>query len=267
MHPQGPLAQLTQSRSDSRLEQFPLLSTDEPLGAPSDEPRARLGSPFMARSYGPSSSNPAASDFVIPPELERQTRTVGAQRSLQSPVRLTRSRSNTQKRRSRQAQLEPHRKTKRPSLDADFWTKPSSNAAGPNSTLSPPELSSTTSNRQDDLFVPRTNLQGLFETSRSQSFGSSDARTLAQPMDAPARLGSPFFLPSSSFSFPNRFSHPTGLDIASAMRRPFATVQQPTDNNTPASRPSLATRLAYIDERLKDLRRRDPNRRRSESPL
>jgi hypothetical protein len=49
--------------------------------------------------------------------------------------------------------------------------------------------------------------------------------------------------------------------------RPFATIQQFANESTaPPSRHNLAGRLAYIDQRLKELRQRGANRR-SESPL
>lgn len=271
MQPQGPLAQLTGSQSE------PTMEGSHPGPAPSlidyaarEQERTRLGSPFMARSYGPSSSNTLADSLGVSAEAQRQSHTVGTRRSLGSPVRLSESRSNTQKRRSRQSALEP-RKSKRPSLGSDFWTDPSSNSEGSNVALSFPEFCSTNSNLRDNLFVPRTNVQERFEASRpptslSEAPSKPFNASLVPPMVAPPRLGSPFAGKSQSFSFPNRHSTTAVIDFA-AVRRPFATVHQSLDSATSSTKPSLANRLAYIDERLKDFRRRDPHERRSHSPF
>lgn len=284
MQPTGPLAQLTSSQSEPESEEL-LPQTSQPklpaFGLESLECGSqRLGSPFIAQShsYGPSTSN-SFPCLATSPEVQRASHTMGSRRSLQSPVRLTRSRSNTQKRRSRRQTLEPS-KTKRPSLGSDFWTEPPTNSEGPSTVPRLPQFSSSTENQRDNLNIPRKNLQELFEASRPQE---QSQQTLAPAVDAPLRLGSPFALMNSSFSFPNRFSHASDMDMGT-IRRPFATVQQPSehgrdrnrdrDSENPrasrsahAPRSSLSSRLAYIDERLKDLRRRDHTRRRSESPL
>ncbi|KAM5355958.1 hypothetical protein ACJ41O_002604 [Fusarium nematophilum] len=271
MQLQGPLAQLTNSQSDAQSDELPppppnfeactLIAGFEP----SELERAQLASPFAAASYGPSSSSSLPSSFSVDTRLQRQTHTGGPRRTLMSPVRLTRSRS-TQKRRPKQPLLEP-RKTKRPSLGSDLWIDPASI----------PDISSTnehvhlhedqprlSSEEADKLLAPRKNLQELFEASRPTIAGQD---TVAPPAhEAPRRLGSPFSLGGSSFSFPNRLSHGSGVDLEGS-RRPFATVQQSSENNAIVTRSSLASRLAYIDERLKDFRRRDQPRRRSESPL
>jgi hypothetical protein len=280
MQPQGPLAQLTSSAPEPAEETPPMNGSEQPatrlmLDAPSMD-RRRLGSPFIARSYGPSSSGALAAALSLTgPGPFRQTHTVGPRRSLQSPVRLTRSRSNTQKRRTRPLSNEL-RKCKRPSLASDLWTDPS--AADQAVEDAPPvmpavEFSSTSSSHHDELFVPRTNMeellpaQPLLQAAQTQSFVVS-ASTLAPPEEAPPRLGSPFSGSSASFSFPNRFSQPDNLGFG-AIRRPFATIQmqQPTEGTAAAARPNLATRLAYIDQRLRELRNRDQTRRRSESPF
>ncbi|KAH7329071.1 hypothetical protein B0I35DRAFT_473710 [Stachybotrys elegans] len=266
MQIQGPLAQLTSSQPEPATEPFPLLP-ETVAGEPAVEP-PRLMSPFTAKSYGPSSSNPLSASLRLSPELQRQTQTVGPRRSLASPARLTRSRSNTQKRRERQSAMEP-RRPKRPSLVSDMWTDPSAADADATVPFPPvPDFNATTSSAGSDKVVPRANIQELFETRTPPIQTRPHATSFAIPSSSMLpRLGSPFSFRSSSFSFPNRLSSPFGLDADAAARRPFATVQQPTDNagsSNPKS--SLATRLAYIDERLKDLRRRGA-RRRSESPL
>ncbi|CRK23852.1 hypothetical protein BN1708_013828 [Verticillium longisporum] len=191
-----------------------------------------------------------------------QSSTCGPRRGLQSPVKLARSRSNTQKRRSRQSSVEP-RKTKRPSLASDFWTQPTEPL------VDKVAYSSTNSHKLDKLFVPRTNLAELFPLSLgvNQSLPPPQPqfqRGLTAASNAPARLGSPFTT-SSSFSFPNRYTKPDERNAAAASK-PYATVQQPREapNTTPPR--GLVGRLAYLDERLKEFRRRD-SRRRSESPF
>ncbi|KAF4874799.1 hypothetical protein CGCSCA1_v006149 [Colletotrichum siamense] len=271
MQPQGPLAQLTQSSpepvEEPMTEPFPSLPLDvSGLNVPVEE-RPRLASPFMPNSYGPSSTGALSDAIASMPQ--RQNQSLGHRRStLQPPARLTRSRSNTQKRvgRPRLATHEP-RKTKRPSLGSDLWTGPSPFDDMPKTPLRPDtEFSSTNGNVHDDLFVPRTNIAGLFTapmpipSARPETAGAS----LAAPTAPPARLGSPF-PGSTSFSFPNRFTQPEEFDHGT-IRRPFATVQQSGESGSAPPR-NLANRLAYIDERLREFRQRDTNRRRSESPF
>lgn len=247
------------------------------FGGMPEQSRPRLGSPFMARSYGPSSSAGLEESFNVNSEAQRQAHTVGTRRGLASPVRLDQSRSSTQKRRSKQTIPEP-RRTKRPSLGSDFWTDPSSHEdAQPRSPFL--DFSSTDSKYQDSLFVPRTNLQELFEASHpgpsltgSGSFPPTAG--LATSQTVPARLGSPFAAKATSHSFPNRHSSVSAIDVG-AVFRPFATVHQPGGDrsSTSASASSaktktpLAQRLAYIDEHLRSFHRRDRTGRRSQSPF
>ncbi|KAK4070427.1 hypothetical protein Trihar35433_4894 [Trichoderma harzianum] len=308
MQPHGPLAQLTGSQDQHQpsMELFappPLIEAAAPVsgsGAAGAD-ITRLGSPFVARSYGPSASNSLADSFGM--SLEPQgpiSSSVGTRRrSLGSPARLSNnSRGSNQKRRSKQsAAVEPRRK--RPSLGSDFWVDPSNNGASTQATPSA-EFSSTASTQRDALFIPRTNLQELFEASQpraaspppssspsgetekpaaatiapqgasglSSSLGPSLGPSLAPPLaDAPLRLGSPFSAAKASFSFPGRRSNSISAIDFSIIRRPFATVQQPIESESTSPKSSLRSRLAYIDERLKDFRRRDHPRRRSQSPV
>lgn len=282
MQPSGPLAQLTSSAPELMPEEPAL---QPPVETPTvevegpEKTRRRLGSPFIARSYGPSSSGALAAGFSITKSTPQFQTTVGPRRSLQSPARLARSRSNTQKRRSRQAANEP-RKCKRPSLASDLWTDPmASKGSGGGSindgdssasTTARDELkfSSTNLGRPDELFVPRTNIAELISSAAPARDIQEPAAKLELPDVPPPRLGSPFSASSSSFSFPNRFSNPDNLSFG-AVRRPFATVQQLADNssNGPTARANLASRLTYINQRLREFRHRDQNRRRSESPI
>ncbi|KAF6815145.1 hypothetical protein CMUS01_12500 [Colletotrichum musicola] len=276
MQPNGPLARLTRSSPEPTQEPMtepfpPLPVTALPVTALSgldvpDEGRPRLASPFMANSYGPSSTDALSAAVASLPQ--RQNLSFGHRRTLQSPARLTRSRSNTQKRvgRPRQLSYEP-RRMKRPSLGSDLWAEPSPFDDVPKTpNRVDAEFSSTKSSRHDDLFVPRTNLAGLFTapmaipTTRREALGPSLA-----PPTAPPRLGSPFPGSNTSFSFPNRFTQPDEFDHGT-IRRPFATVQQSAEGGSAPPR-NMANRLAYIDDRLREFRQRDVNRRRSESPF
>lgn len=276
LQPTGQLAQLTSSALDTALDETPAALTVPKTPEPALETHAgrplRLASPFMTKSYGPSSSSGLGSAFSLRSSFpQRQTCTLEPRRSLQSPLRLPRSRSNTlQKRRSRQTSNEV-RRNKRPSLGSDLWTEPAAalghGGINGSSTSRPSlEFSSTSSKRHDDLFVPRTNVEDLFVTAnplQQQTDGAISG--LAPPTTQAPRLGSPFSASTSSLSFPNRLSQPTNL--FSAIRRPFATIQQPTDDSSGLMRGNLASRLTYINERLREFRRRDHQRRRSESPL
>lgn len=299
MQPHGPLAQLTGSGSldaPAGLGAPPTLMAAAPSTGAAGADIARLGSPFVARSYGPSSSSSLADSFGMSLEPHRLSNSVGTRRrSLGSPARLSSSSTQQQKRRSKQscAAVEPRRK--RPSLGSDFWVDPSNGAS--RQATPGAEFSSTASNQRDSLFIPRANLQELFEASHpraasppasSPASGGSDsnnkmaaaaavpqgAPSLAPPTAAaPARLGSPFSASKTSFSFPGRRSASISAIDFSIIRRPFATVQQPQPQQQPAegettpNKSSLRSRLAYIDERLKDFRRRDQTRRRSQSPF
>ncbi|UKZ53801.1 hypothetical protein TrVGV298_007601 [Trichoderma virens] len=296
MQPHGPLAQLTGSQDQPSMELFaPPTLIDAAAPAPGSGAAGaditRLGSPFVARSYGPSASNSLADSFGM--SLEPQgpiSSSVGTRRrSLGSPARLSNSRGSNQKRRSKQSvAVEPRRK--RPSLGSDFWVDPSNDGASTQATPSA-EFSSTASTQRDALFIPRTNLQELFEASHPRAASpppSSSSCPEAEKLDAasnapqgapslgpslapplagaPVRLGSPFSAAKASFSFPGRRSASISTIDFSIIRRPFATVQQPIESESTSPKSSLRSRLAYIDERLKDFRRRDHPRRRSQSP-
>lgn len=286
MQPTGPLAQLTSSALEppalegaitEPVPELPEFSLELPEGL-----RNRLGSPFSAasRSYGPSSSNTLAAGFSFRSNMPpRQISTLEPKRgALQSPARLTRSRSNTlQKRRSRQAANEL-RKGKRPSLGSDLWTAPGfagDSLVSGESLMARLDLefSSTSSTQRDDLFVPRTNIEELLaaveppsQSEQPKAPALEPTNSLMLPQVQPPRLGSPFAAPSASLSFPNRLSQPHDL-IFGAVRRPFATVQQPTQDVDAAAKSNLETRLTYINERLREFRQRDKNRQRSESPF
>ncbi|KAH7026521.1 uncharacterized protein B0I36DRAFT_248924 [Microdochium trichocladiopsis] len=273
MQPQGPLAQLTMSEPeflpplerktpvDEPTEPFPDLS---PMHDPSpmaslpspitgEDERLRLGSPF---TYGPSSSSSLAAQI----NPRARSSTVGARKLLKSPVRLTRSRSGTQKRRSTRA-ADDHLHRKRPSLATAFGRELSEALGISRSNASPPPP------------VPTA----LRTTPQSPEVISSSSAVLPDPFiisrpgidltQQPARLGSPFSASANSQTFPHRLSAPVHFDMG-VFRRPFATVHQPIqpEPGTPSRRASLMSRLSHLDQRLRDFRHRSTEPRRSQSP-
>jgi len=266
MQPSGPLAQLTQATPEPMASRPPAEASSFSLDSPTIG-RRRLASPFTARSYGPSSTDALGAALALGPQ--RQTHTMGAQCTLQSPARL--SRSSTQKRRSRQSSLEP-RRTKRPSLGSDLWVRPST-PPGPARVESiqtnPLTTFSSSSNTCDDeLFVPRTNLLELFSTSPTGPRAAAPSGPLGPgfgPVESqPGRLGSPFSS-TTSFSFPSRLIKGEPLSLGSTIR-PFATAHRQNETSAVPTR-DLDGRMAYLDQRLREIRSREANRRRSESPF
>jgi hypothetical protein len=272
MQLQGPLAQLTSSQDDMTPEApvTPAQNPQAPLFAPQTPPPVihRLGSPFAARSYGPSSSTSLGIDLGSSLDNGRQNQSLGPRRSLRSPVRLGASSSSSQKRPFGQPSAEP-RKSKRPSLATDFWTEPSALAPSadvPPSPFTQPDLAG--SRRSEDFNGPRTNLQELFDAPQPRAPPTTLVTQRKEPVGDPrARLGSPFSASSSSHSFPHRVLSSSGVGLG-IIRRPFATVQQAPESQPGSStRPSLASRLAYIDERLRDFRHRDRTRQQNQPSL
>lgn len=269
MHPEGPLAQLTSAVEEPQPQELPpppphAEAAPPVLGfEPLESEAAHLASPFSernSRSYGPSSSNSLPSSFVVDSGFQRPAHTTEPRRALRSPVRLYESRS--MKRRSHSQRILEPRKYKRPSLGSDLYVDPSA-PGDENEEPRGSEFSSSLGERENP-FVPRANLQKLFESTRSN--GNTQ---LAPPAEAPPRLGSPFALGSSRHSLPNRHTHSSSIDIGT-IRRPYNTFQQSllqSVDTGPVLRSSLTDRLAYIDQRLKSFRQRGTPRRRSESPL
>lgn len=259
MDPDGPLAQLTNSAPDSPTATAPAnlahIPRPEVHVEPSPEERRRLGSPINAKSYGPSSSSSLSDVFGLPESADqRQTHTVGPRRRLQSPVRL--SRSSTQKRKTRQA----HEARKRPSLSIDTWLDP--DIGGDH--LLGHKKSFSLSFGDEALFTSRS--QPSLHLGTAQTANSHSPTTTVIPIATPPRLGSPFSGSCASFSVPNRLTQPSDFDAAMAPRR-CSTVHpiRGSHPDEPAS-VNLASRLAYIDQRLKDFNQ-PHNRRRSQSPI
>lgn len=256
MHPDGPLAQLSKSAPDSPGPAG-MMSFGRPISKvdrePSPDERRRLGSPINAKSYGPSSSSTLLDAFGLPDDVgQRQARTVAARQGLLSPVRL--SRSSTQKRKTRQA----HEARKRPSLSTDFWLHPES--AGQREQVVAHKKSFSMSHGEDDVFSYRPRPQLVVDTTQAAS------QAAAVPIAGPARLGSPVSFSGTSFSVPNRFSQPEDFAAAPMFGRRFSTVHPSHGAQVEQASVSLASRLAYIDQRLKDFNTPN-NRARPDSPL
>ncbi|KAI2472210.1 hypothetical protein F4781DRAFT_420277 [Annulohypoxylon bovei var. microspora] len=261
MKPEAPLAQLTSSeveplpepagdiRQDMVTPERELPFTDIP----------HLPSPVLAKSYGPSSSSSLADGISLP----RQSNTLGSRKLLKSPVHLTRSRSGTQKRRSVKSMEDLPRK--RPSLSAAFWkgSEDLDNLAQAQSL--------ERRDQSDNVFSQKTHCRSFsaFSAPHNEDPFVVPASSSLNSAIQPRRLGSPFSGAGSSHSFPNRLSTPINFNLT-ALRRPFATVQQPNQERSGTQSPprsSLASRLAYLDQRLRELRNRGGDRRRSQSPL
>ncbi|KAI0139182.1 hypothetical protein GGR57DRAFT_45256 [Xylariaceae sp. FL1272] len=279
MQPQGPLAQLTSSKPESEVvnvdervttpcrdvdEGGLLLEAVDSTGSTQDTEIAttQLGSPFLAKSYGPSSSTSLAAKLSLP----NQSNTMGARKLLKPPVRLANSRSGTQKRRSVKGHEE--KPWRRPSLTAAFFREGSRNAEQLVSTPSRPEPAGELAIPGNQEPLAPVQVTRLYQS--ASHLGSSSARPTASLPGRSSRLGSPFSGANLSHSFPNRLSSARDFSLA-ALRRPFATVQQSchadAENTTAPPRSSLASRLAYLDQRLKDFRNRGSDHGRSQSPL
>lgn len=247
MNTDGPLARLTNSTPESPapsiaasldLDRTPhsMLDSDS-----SPEERRRLGSPINAKSYGPSSSSSLTDVFGLAAGVsERQIRTVGPRRRLQSPVRL--SRFSTQKRKTGQA----HEARKRPILSTDIWLDPISASNREHHAVH--KKSFSLNYGEDNIFSAQSQTQLVVDPTPAPSF----VQQPAAPVAVPQRLGSPFSGSGSSFSVPNRLSHPVDFE-SSVFGRRFSTVHPALSSrpNEPASI-NLASKLAYIDSRLKD---------------
>ncbi|EGS18849.1 uncharacterized protein CTHT_0054600 [Thermochaetoides thermophila DSM 1495] len=287
MQPNGPLAQLAKAGSGPSItrpepelklqpEPTPASTVDrsEPSldssagkkilqtfeGEPSFAERRRLGSPFTPSSYGPSSSNSLAAILGLSGSAmpRRQSQSLGSRKTLQSPVRL--SRSGAQKRRHTQSGVF----RKRPSIGADWWLDPSlANSTAETASSSSTEAGATTRVRDDGIFIPKPASGPPLNTSASMPDVSVKSDTSS--LEPPPRLGSPFSVSSSSHSYPHRAhrSHQAGSIDLGVLGRPFATIQPfSSDSNALSGRQTtLADRLAYLDQRLKELNQKGTNAR------
>ncbi|KAE9381950.1 hypothetical protein N431DRAFT_320891 [Stipitochalara longipes BDJ] len=273
MQPDGPLAKLAVDNSEDTptlTSSFPPLEVFKPLsfgesrglGINLDENRGRrLGSPFTARTYGPSSST-TLNTFDRPSPPRTQSDTVSGPQ-LRSPLRFEQPRSlnGTQKRRAQhdlEEELSPNGAIVRPSiLNEQLFS-----AGTP---LNQRRVRSRGFSLGDEAFRHRE--PGIspskFEAPPPRMRFPSP--TPLPPKPAPKllpsatfepRLGSPFTEAGPS-TFPRRlFQDPT----ATVRRSAFATMHQTRrsiESFDFGEGPSLQSRLEQLDMKLKQIRERD----------
>jgi hypothetical protein len=273
MQPDGPLAKLAQDDSEDTptltssfppLEEFKPLSFSQSrgLGISMDENRGRrLGSPFIARTYGPSSSKTAnAFDRPSPPRTQSDTLSAP---HLGSPLRFDKPRSlnGTQKRRAQhdlEEELSPNGAIVRPTiLNEQFFGTPINQRRVRSRGFS---LGDEALRHRAPGFSP-----SKFEAPPLRMKLPSptlEPSTRAAPKLLPSatfehpRLGSPF-TESGPSTFPRRlFQDPT----ATVRRSAFATMHQTRrsiESFDFGEGPSLQSRLEQLDMKLKQIRERD----------
>lgn len=268
MQPDGPLAQL--AASDPEVETpviksaFPPLEEFQPLtfgrarGLGNDaENNARLGSPFVARTYGPSSSKSANPHG--PPSPPRMLFDAGA--PLLSPFHQFRSLNGTQKRRAPHdldEDFSPNGAIVRPSvLNEQLFGTPLNNRRVRSRGFS---LGDEAFRRGPGIFYSSFGLDGAppqmdFPAPQSipKPFNSAPM-LLPPPVFNPPRLGSPF---SESNTFPRRV-FPEGT--ATIRRSQFATMHQSRrsiESFDFGKGPSLQSRLANLEQRLGQIQERE----------
>ena len=289
MQPDGPLAKLAAAHEPTHT---PSLNTSTSL-KDFNKPRGfaesrglcismddttfghKLGSPFIARTYGPSSSRTLdAFDLSRPSPSRAQSDTVPGPH-LRSPLRFEKPRSlnGTQKRRAQHAleeELSHSGTVLRPSiLNEQLFGAP---------------LSSQRRVRSRGFSLgneaSRDPSPGLFPPSRSQISPSpaqtSPARIVESSVEAPsprllpsaifappARLGSPFSESGPSNTFPRRRIFQDGSAVIKMST--FATMHQTRrsiESFDFGDGPSLQSRLENLDMKLREIREREAASRR-----
>ncbi|PBP27718.1 hypothetical protein BUE80_DR001237 [Diplocarpon rosae] len=271
MQPDGPLAQLAVEspidllarRPFAPLGEFKPLSFGESRGFPISK-CGRLASPFVARTYGPSSSQNLESR---PSPSRSQSDTI---RHLRSPLHVDASHSlnGTQKRRAQndlEEELRPIGAVARPSIlnDQLFGTP-----------LNQRRVRCRGFSLGDEALRHQSRGSGLFQRSATPVFefpglpppdiAPPSASALSDhpnpPSSAtfgPPRLGSPFSGSGSSQTFPRRLFQ----DGSSTMRRSaFATMHQTRHSIESfdfGQGPSLQGRLEKLDTKLQEIRERE----------
>ncbi|CZT11336.1 uncharacterized protein RAG0_15506 [Rhynchosporium agropyri] len=277
MQPDGPLAQLSAELPLPGPSSFPPLDEFKPLSfghsrgmnfSLSEASGRRLGSPFVSRTYGPSSSQGLDPFEPRPSPSRTQSDT---NRQLRSPLRIHKPHSlnGTQKRRAQhdlEEELSPSGAIVRPSiLNEQLFGTPLNNR----------RVRSRGFSLGDEAL--RNHIPGLFRFSpplQDAPKTSVPQPTAMSPMEAPKllpsatfepsikRLGSPFSELGPSNTFPRRVC-PNGS--ATIKRSAFATVQAHQSHQTRHSiesfdfgdGPSLQSRLQNLDSRLKQIRERE----------
>ncbi|CZR50260.1 uncharacterized protein PAC_00132 [Phialocephala subalpina] len=282
MQPDGPLAKLaTDSLETPTPATFPPLEEYQPLSIPKSRSMGsgitefggrRLGSPFVARTYGPSSSKNLHPYDNRPSPPRSQSDVLGP--SLRSPVRFDKPRSlnSTQKRRAQhdlEEELSPSGAIVRPSiLNEQLFGTP----------FTQRRVRSRGFSLGDEALLHRS--PGIFQSSTSPDLrappkmeiitpepNSSAAPRLLPPANISPRLGSPFS-ESGNNTFPRRLPS----DGTSTIRRSaFATMHQTHQTRRSIESfdfgegPSLQSRLEQLDMKLKQIREREATSKRQSS--
>ncbi|KAK0108782.1 hypothetical protein ONS96_002627 [Cadophora gregata f. sp. sojae] len=274
MQPDGPLAQLSADSPDipgpsafPGLEEFKPLSFGDSRGmglSLTESKGRRLGSPFVARTYGPSSSK-ALDPFEPRPSPPRTQ----SDKLLRSPLRLHKPHSlnGTQKRRAQhdlEEELSPSGAIVRPSiLNEQLFGTP----------LNQRRVRSRGFSLGDEAL--RHRVPGLFQFSPVDD-GPKTAvppQTIVPPTETPRllpsatfepprdRLGSPFSESGPSNTFPRRLFQDGS---ATVRRSAFATVHQTHQTRRSIESfdfgdgpISLQSRLQNLDSKLRQIRERE----------
>ncbi|KAL2060325.1 hypothetical protein VTL71DRAFT_9720 [Oculimacula yallundae] len=274
MQPDGPLAQLAAESTPARLSSFPPLEDFKPLSfgdsrgmnlSLTESRGRRLGSPFVARTYGPSSSK--ALDPFEPRPSQSRTQS-DTNRHLRSPLRLNKlySLNGTQKRRAQhdlEEELSSNGAIVRPSiLNEKLFGTP----------LKQRRVRSRGFSLGDEAL--RNRVPGLFQFSPVEDAPKTSIpqATVMSPLEPPQllpsatfeppreRLGSPFSESGPSNTFPRRIFQDGSATIR---RSAFATMHQSHQTRHSIESfdfgdgPSLQSRLQNLDSKLKQIRERE----------
>jgi hypothetical protein len=294
MQPDGPLAKLAsdESADTPTINNFPSLEDfNKPLGfeeshglgisIENSSRGRRLGSPFIARTYGPSSSKALNSYDPSRPSPPRTQSDTLSGPYLRSPLRFEKPRSlnGTQKRRAQHAleeDLSPNGAVLRPSiLNEQLFGTPLNNQR---------RVRSRGFSLGDEAF--RNHVPGLIQPAPTlfsppprtstpppaqispESIASTSVELPAPKLlpsatfAPPARLGSPFSESGPSNTFPRRLFQDGSATIR---RSAFATMHQTRrsiESFDFGDGPSLQSRLEHLDMKLKEIREREAASRR-----
>jgi len=276
MQPDGPLAKLVTDDLDTPTSPFPPVDSFQPLsfGESLNIPNTstagpKLGSPFLARTYGPSSSSTSS----LRPASPRSHSDTVVERPLRlgSPVHFDQPRSlnGTMKRRAQHSldeELGPNGAVVRPSiLDDQLIINPFNDhrrrVRSRGFTLGDEGLL----NRVPGLFKPRSQASAIptlpasLQTSLPPSTLAPPPQLLPAPAFPPPRLGSPFSESGSATrnTFPRRLFQDSSATIRRSAFKTMHQTRRSIESFDFGEGPSLQSRLSHLDQRLKEIRERE----------
>jgi len=279
MQPDGPLAKLAAVDLDSPTLAFPPVDNFKPLVFGESlqtldmTTAPKLGSPFLARTYGPSSSNTTN----IRPASPRTRSDTGADRAprLGSPVRFDQPRSlnGTMKRRAQHSldeELGPNGAVVRPSiLDDQLICNPFNDhrrrVRSRGFTMGDEGLL----HRVPGLFnfhnqVPTVPaLTSVLQNAAPTSTLAPPPQLLPAPIFPPPRLGSPFSESGSGSrnTFPRRLFQESSATIRRSAFKTMHQTRRSIESFDFGEGPSLQSRLSHLDQRLKEIKGRESSSR------